>query len=73
MYPASVLGIAIAFDGMSPDEYTCGPVSKLTPFLRTWANSDEAVIQWLLLLHIESRKARPMSVMPPVITMKAIS
>lgn len=73
IYPATTMGVIIYFDGLNPEEYakcTQGPIPSFLPFLRNWSASQDTVIQWLLELHTESSKSRPMTVAPPLVTIK---
>ena len=75
IYPATAMGVIIYFDGLNPEEYakyTQGPIPTFLPFLRNWSASQDAVIQWLLELHTESSKTRPMTVAPPLVTIKCL-
>jgi hypothetical protein len=69
-YPVSVVGTAICFEQLPHEEYCRpGPASNFRPFLREWVQEQDSVIQFLLQLHVQSRRNRPMTVLPPRITL----
>ena len=71
VYPTTLIGLAKRFDKLPSAEYLVGPVSTMPTFLREWASGSDPVLQCLLDLHKESRKSRPMTVTPPLVTIKA--
>lgn len=62
-HPVSVMGMCIFFQQEQLDDCS-------RPFVRAWANEEDAVIQCLLLLHEQSRKIRPMTVLPPLVSLR---
>lgn len=72
VFPSGCLGVSRDLFNMNPDEYS--NVAELSPFLRSWASSsDESTISWLLFMHIEAGRTRPMTVAPPLVTVKCFT
>lgn len=65
VFAPSCLDVTREFVGMH------GDFSTMSPFLRSWRAGEESVITWLLFMHREAGKARPMTVSPPVVAVKA--
>jgi hypothetical protein len=72
LYLSTVVGAAIGFATMDPNEYTRGPTTNFRPFLRQWATGQESVLQCLLQQHEKIRRTRPMTVVPPLLTLRPI-
>jgi len=68
VFPSSCIRVTREFVSMSPDAYS--NVSNLSPFLQSWRSGEESVIAWLLFMQKEAGKARPMTVSPPLVTVK---
>ena len=66
----NVVNLYHTFDLLAPEEYSRGPVSGMPPFLRAWAADEHEISISLLELHGQSRKARPMTVLPPLVTFR---
>ena len=69
VFPSSSIGVAREFMGMSPEEYS--NITSFSPFLQSWASGEESVVAWLLFMHQEAGKARPLTVSPPLVTVKS--
>eukprot|EP00540_Astrosyne_radiata_P023049 CAMPEP_0116833160 /NCGR_PEP_ID=MMETSP0418-20121206/6284_1 /TAXON_ID=1158023 /ORGANISM="Astrosyne radiata, Strain 13vi08-1A" /LENGTH=278 /DNA_ID=CAMNT_0004462583 /DNA_START=254 /DNA_END=1090 /DNA_ORIENTATION=- len=69
LFPVSAVGVAIAFESMSPYAYY-GSDFNLGRFLHSWVRGEDSVIQWLLALHSESGRSKPMTVAPPSVTIR---
>jgi hypothetical protein len=73
IYPASVLGTLVCFEKMDPHEYLRGPTTNFRPFLQSWVNGGDVVIQTILHLHEQARRTRPMNVIPPLISLESMT
>jgi hypothetical protein len=71
VYPSSPLGVAICFSDWSQAEYEESYTDGALPaFLHSWSSGQDAIIQWLLVLHTESTKSRPITVAPHLVTIR---
>jgi hypothetical protein len=68
VFPSSCIGVTREFCSMTTNDYA--NVNALSPFLTSWCSGEESVITWLLFLHREAGKTRPMTVAPPLVTIK---
>ena len=72
LHLSTVVGTVICFESMDPHEYSRGPTTQFRPFLQHWASGQESVIQCLLQQHEQIRRTRPMTVVPPLVTLRPI-
>lgn len=74
IFPTCPLNVSRKFFNMNPSEYS--NMSTLSPFLRSWAASNppnESTMAWLLFMHIEAGRTRPMTVAPPLVIVKSFT
>jgi len=64
VWPTRVISVIVAFFGLPPSAYH----TATNPALLRWREGTEAGIRWLLDVHTEAGKTRPMTVIPPFIT-----
>ena len=69
IYPLSPIGTVVAFETLSPLEYS-RKENETLEFLRQWRDEGDHVIRWMLQMHEESYKTRPMTVSPPLVTIR---
>jgi hypothetical protein len=71
VFPSSALGVAICFSDWSQADYDESYIDGSPPaFLHSWSAGQDSIIQWLLLLHTESTRSRPITVAPHLVTIR---
>lgn len=64
VWPIRAISVIVAFFGLPPSAYH----TATNPALLRWREGTEAGIRWLLDVHTEAGRTRPMTVVPPFIT-----
>lgn len=64
VWPMRAISVVVAFFGLPPSAY----LGQTNPALLRWREGTEAGIRWLLDVHKEAGKTRPMTVRPPFLT-----
>jgi hypothetical protein len=69
----SCLDAIVAFEQLTKDDaiYDCDrPLNSIPPFLRSWILGDSSTWIWLKEMHTEGAKVRPLTVTPPLVTVR---
>jgi hypothetical protein len=73
LQPVALANVVSTFAETDPREYTGGSSSPtLSPMLRHWANEEHNVIQFMVRMHDQSRRIRPVTVVPPQVSLRPV-
>ncbi|KAI2492477.1 hypothetical protein MHU86_22057 [Fragilaria crotonensis] len=76
LHPATLTSVVSTFAETDPREYTAASGSStgptLSPMLRHWVNEEHDLIQFMVRMHEQSRRIRPVTVVPPLISLRPV-